>query len=377
MEYIIQKRIDWIEMADYKRMVSYLYKYKNGVKGENVGYVRVEKMDDQVKFVVRLRDRQAPEGIRMQVCMYYKDPERGLMGFPCGCMELVNGEGEFKGQTGSDNICGGGHRLEEMSGMVVFYNQGMAYGTQWDGIPLKMDQFSCIKDGEEDQDQCQRPAPVNEMPVMPGVGPGNEHLDTSETGQENENLAMPGVGPGNESLNTSETGQEQGNRMVSEAGQTNMDRNHPYNQAAQEKQEEYINDLLDTLGQKPDEGWTDNRNGGLRPGDVQNQTGNQTGNQTRDQEQRELEEAERGPNTQPLWGNQPQKDRMRFQQVDQAIRNNPRLPNMEGSIIGIPGVYSRENEYLAALFGFKEFLPLRGMPVRSGAYGYWIRPLQA
>lgn len=340
-------------MADYKRMVSYLYKYKNGVKGENVGYVRVERMNGEVKFVVRMRDQQGPEGIPMQVCMYQKQEGQGLMGFPCGCMELVHGEGEFKGQTQSNNICGGNQTFEDMNGMVIYYNEEMAYGTQWDAVPLDMNQFFCMKENGQEKNQCQKPDGRNPEDTMNTPnGSGNQGSliqprqmpemrqpeQMPETGQLTEPRQMPGISQPEQMLDTERTVDP---REIQSTRET------------QQNQQEYVNDLLDTLDQEPNQNWSQN------------------------QDQRELEEAERGPNTQPLWGNQPQTEQMSFQQIDKVIQNNPRLPNMEGSIIGIPGVYSRENEYLAALFGFKEFLPLRGMPVRSGTYGYWIRPLQA
>lgn len=365
-------------MADYKRMVSYLYKYKNGVKGENVGYVRVERMNGEVKFVVRMRDQQGPEGIPMQVCMYRKQEGQGLIGFPCGCMELIHGEGEFKGQTQSNNICGGNRTFEDMNGMVIYYNEEMAYGTQWDAVPLDMNQFSCMKENSEGKKQCQKPDGRNPEDTMNRPnGSGNQssliqprqmpqsrempEMRQSEqmpgTGQLTEPRQMPGISQPEQMLDTERTVDP---REIQSTRET------------KQNQEEYVDDLLDTLDQQPNQNWNQNWNQNQQEWNQQ-----QNQNMSQNQDQRELEEAERGPNTQPLWGNQPHTEQMSFQQIDKIIQNNPRLPNMEGSIIGIPGVYSRENEYLAALFGFKEFLPLRGMPIRSGTYGYWIRPLQA
>lgn len=37
-------------MGQYKRMVSYLYKYINGAKSQNTGFVRIELMDVQCRF---------------------------------------------------------------------------------------------------------------------------------------------------------------------------------------------------------------------------------------------------------------------------------------------------------------------------------------
>ena len=42
-------------MGQYKRMVSYLYKYINGAKSQNTGFVRIELMDVQCRFTVQMR----------------------------------------------------------------------------------------------------------------------------------------------------------------------------------------------------------------------------------------------------------------------------------------------------------------------------------
>ena len=345
-----------MEMADYKRMVSYLYKYKNGAKGENVGYVRVERMNGDVKFVVRMRDAQGPDEIPMQICLYYKDGDV-LAGIPCGSMELVHGEGEYKGQTRSAHICGSDKRFEDISGMVVYYNQEMAYGTQWDAVPLVLSSFSWKKEAEGETGAS------DERDAAPRV---------EEAGTEAEDGDWHSGEP--DMVSVKEMQMEPDNRTDPQAYRSGTQNGR----SAQAGQNQFVDQLLGTLGQG--QAWA----GSETPDMEQGQTANENTDfsrirdaaRSREQDQWEQEEAERGPNTQPMWGNQPQTEQSPFREVDRAVQNNPRLPNMEGSIIGIPGVYSRENEYLASLFGFQKFLPLRGMPVHAGAYGYWIRPLQ-
>ena len=44
----------------------------------------------------------------------------------------------------------------------------------------------------------------------------------------------------------------------------------------------------------------------------------------------------------------------------------------ERSIIGVPGVYSNREKYLANMFGFDQFIPVKKTGVKTGAFGYWI-----
>lgn len=44
----------------------------------------------------------------------------------------------------------------------------------------------------------------------------------------------------------------------------------------------------------------------------------------------------------------------------------------ERYVIGVPGVYSNKEKYLANMFGFHVFIPARAARVLTGCFGYWI-----
>lgn len=44
----------------------------------------------------------------------------------------------------------------------------------------------------------------------------------------------------------------------------------------------------------------------------------------------------------------------------------------EHPIIGVPGVFSNREKYLANMFGFEQFIPIKKTGTRTGAFGYWI-----
>lgn len=45
---------------------------------------------------------------------------------------------------------------------------------------------------------------------------------------------------------------------------------------------------------------------------------------------------------------------------------------VEQIVLGVPGVYSSQEKYLAALFGFEEFIPTKRVTQKTGNFGYWI-----
>lgn len=43
-------------MAAYRRIVSYLYRYSNGRKENNVGYIRAENRENGLRLQIQLKD---------------------------------------------------------------------------------------------------------------------------------------------------------------------------------------------------------------------------------------------------------------------------------------------------------------------------------
>ncbi len=45
---------------------------------------------------------------------------------------------------------------------------------------------------------------------------------------------------------------------------------------------------------------------------------------------------------------------------------------LEHPIIGVPGVYSSREKYLANMFGFEQFIPVKKTGTKTGEFGYWV-----
>ena len=41
-------------------------------------------------------------------------------------------------------------------------------------------------------------------------------------------------------------------------------------------------------------------------------------------------------------------------------------------VLGVPGVYSNREKYMANMFGFDQFVPVKNNGTRTGEFGYWV-----
>lgn len=124
-------------MADYKRIVSYIYQYNQQVKGNNVGFTRLETRNDQCKIIVHVR---VPNLENTIVKIYTYCWYDGIIhGIHLGDMSISGGVGEFKILTEADNLCHTQYRLSDMGGILVYISDAMFMGTEWDDRPIRFD----------------------------------------------------------------------------------------------------------------------------------------------------------------------------------------------------------------------------------------------
>ena len=121
-------------MADYKRLVSYMYNYENGAKGTNVGYARVESRNGQCRIYIRIR---VPSLNNEELKVYFfKRDGYSIEGIPLGVLSVKNGIGQFRTITDSNNIMKTSYSLDDIGGMVLYYSDKRYLATEWDDKPV-------------------------------------------------------------------------------------------------------------------------------------------------------------------------------------------------------------------------------------------------
>ena len=117
-------------MADYKRFVSYMYEYENGVKKKNVGYVRVEIRNGECKFTISMRMQGLADGIFPTYLIHRPTNEMELiyLGDSVAKNQIMNS----RLNATETNIMKSGYDFSNVGGMLLFLNSGVFYATEWD-----------------------------------------------------------------------------------------------------------------------------------------------------------------------------------------------------------------------------------------------------
>jgi len=124
-------------MSEYKRWISYVYSYVNDEKKNNVGYVKVEIRGNKTKISVHINVLSVAEA--MKVYLYHR--MGGIMrGIYIGDITPDKGVGKkaFNIDTviAPDNI-----NVSQSGGLIVYCSDEKYFATEWDDIPISVRKF--------------------------------------------------------------------------------------------------------------------------------------------------------------------------------------------------------------------------------------------
>lgn len=173
-------------MTDYKRFISYMYVYTNGIKKKNVGYARVETRNGECRFKIYMHMERPAEGIFPTYLIYR----------PAGEMELIYiGDCVARNQTlegrltvSENNVMDSGLRFSDMGGLLLFHNTEIFYATQWDDKPVILNEVL----------EALKPKSKDNFKTEHGLGPKlsvDKELGSGESvlSSENKELVTGGV----------------------------------------------------------------------------------------------------------------------------------------------------------------------------------------
>lgn len=133
-------------MGQYKRMVSYLYKYINGAKSQNTGFVRIGLMDVQCRFTVQMR--MVPFEVFPKVYLYIQK-EHGAKCIEVSDMGTKSGNLVSRFALDKNNIEQTGYSFEDIDGLVVYISDEMFFATSWVRDEVKMGQIEIVSKTRE------------------------------------------------------------------------------------------------------------------------------------------------------------------------------------------------------------------------------------
>lgn len=134
-------------MNQYQRMVSYLYEYKQGIKGVNVGYVRIEQRGSACRISLQMRGRNLGQLPKMAI---FRQETKGIRCLSmCSLMER-NGDYRCRIETEADNLSGSGISLQEVDGIILYQDASYYVATTWKNTGIFIGE---IQEWDQEADQ--------------------------------------------------------------------------------------------------------------------------------------------------------------------------------------------------------------------------------
>lgn len=159
-------------MSDYKRFVSYLYCYDNGIKKNNIGYARVETRNGQCKITIHIK-LLSISNTTLDAYLFYRNDNR-IIGIPLCSLPVKNSIGDCQAYISSDKIFDTNLSFSMIGGIIIPVSQNRLLGTEWDDIPIipslfeiEQKETTCSTMVEEVQEEKEDPCETTPSSSIP------------------------------------------------------------------------------------------------------------------------------------------------------------------------------------------------------------------
>ncbi len=321
-------------MSDYSRFVSYMYLYENGLKTMNAGFVKVESRNGQCRIGLSLKNVYT--GLeRCQVYMFIRFGQ-DLRGVYIGDVRIKNHGSDWNFRTDTMNIAGSGYRLDQMSGMIIRGEGDKFYGTRWDHGDLDIHRF--VTQWDDGEPVMAKTEPEPEM-IM-----AEESITTAEPVMTEEPVTTEEMTVAAEPFIAAESAEE-----TDEAEKIEKDDGRLVTMETDERRQNFGKILEQCPGMYPFEDDSVEACVRLEPQDIGRMP---------------IDCWSYGSNSFLLHGYYSYRHlilaRVKSQEERQGIY-----------ILGVPGTQHSREAFMANMFGFREFKPIREGNEGVSDFGYW------
>lgn len=298
-------------MSEYKRFVSYIYEYVQGEKRESLGFVKVNARDGICKIRIHMRGFYTRGQMPCEAYVFTQKKDR-LTGWLLGELESKNGALEWSGVTETEDLMKSGFGLEESQGIYI-EGDNHIYAAQWDDFPVDVERFEPLR-----------------RSVRQAVGREAEGADSKEEREE-----------------VIQAAEIVGEYAMQETTESEELRKKP---DSRQEQWEYLTKHFSVM-QYVDGGGAVMSSIRLDPQSLTRVP---------------RDKWELGNNSFLLHGLYHYRHLLLLRrQTEESVTY----------YIGVPGVYSDQEQMMASMFGFQEFRMLREPDGGKGSFGYWCRTL--
>lgn len=366
-------------VSGYQRFIAYVYEYRNGKKANNCGFLKVEIQNHTctVEIHLRVKGMMSKENCKI----YGFQRKDGLLGsiLMGNCETRLDGM-ECTVKADARNVGESGVAFGKLGGMILLTESGGFFGTEWDDQPIRPENFKELKQApkkpvsasenlfdaepisapedwsDKEQDSARKDS-INEAPVSheeaqsPQETPASSEIQLLQETQLQQGAKSlrqvqlrQAVQSSNEIPSESES-QSQRESQPAEAASVPTEKDlHIQSAACPEKKETAFLPFGEPFCPFPE-------------GDLS-----------------------------ACWKIQPQ-DLVHFPRRQCVLRNNRFLQygyynfghlllckRADGRyILGVPGSYDQQEQFMAGMFGFSCFKESPLIKVKKGRGGYWYR----
>lgn len=300
-------------MSEYRRVVSYLYKYVKGKKEENTGYVRVENRQDGLRIQFHIKDLRMTHKSPMKVYFYIHKKEN-IQTFFVDEFLFSQGNCEYKNtilpQTDLPD-------LSEIHGVIFMKENTLIYGSCWDDREIIEEQILL-------HDSVQK---IEETPTQQD----NDIEKIEKIEKTPENISPKNISSPSETDTVSEIILESSEVKAPEI--TLLEEHEKIDFGDSSSSIEAVKIALSDL----------------------------------DTLKNESKGNDYSQNPFLLQG---------YETYGYLLFGKVQFPEKEPFwILGIPGTYHNREKYLADLYGFSDYIPEKICQFQTGGRGYWIATL--
>ena len=114
-------------MADYQRILSYLYRYEKAEKKECFGFVKAEQKSGSLKLTIQIDDERLLQGMELKLCFYERQGESWQV-WQLDTLITQEHKEEIH-LTYPAAMLPAGFRIKAQSGVLLYYQDAFYYGS--------------------------------------------------------------------------------------------------------------------------------------------------------------------------------------------------------------------------------------------------------
>lgn len=335
-------------MQSYKRKITYFYQFHNGNVGTTAGFLKLEIRGDKVKIIINI---QEPPGLPYKNASLYFYHEAGehLAAIKVDEIESVNGMLTYQARKEWQQLYDTGRDLYTFDGVAVVYNDSHYYIGDF--------QDKNRRDYKLVRKENRKPAVVETTPIVSDSNVSVEEtlnkfrVEDIDRGQAVKAKREEFTNEIEHQSKEVEATQQKTQEAQLNEGVYSKCKSCPYQKRRiEQKEDDAFEKMIEEYPKLPMYGATELfQCVRIHPKDIG---------------KLDMRNWKLGVNSFLTHG---------FYTYQYLLLGKMRFDDgSEHPIIGVPGVFSNREKYLANMFGFEQFIPVKKTGVKTGEFGYWI-----